>query len=146
MGRPRRSFEPGGFYHLTAKGNNDGPIVIDDIDRSRYVRLLTQVSRRYGLDIHVWCLMTNHYHLVVQTRSGEVSRAIQQLNCAHARGFNLRHERTGHLFLAHFRATTILDELHYARAREYVLDNPVRAGIVPRREDWPWCGAVGARS
>jgi putative transposase len=147
MGRPLRWFEPGGSYHLTARGNDDGPIFLDDVDRDRFVRLLTEISRRFRLDVHVWCLMTNHYHLVVATRSGVVSRPVQLLNGGHARAFNQRHGRRGHVFLERFRASTIVDELHFDHTREYVLDNPIRAGIVARREDWPWAGcAVGGAS
>jgi REP element-mobilizing transposase RayT len=147
MARPLRSFEPGGYYHVTARGNDDGPIFLDDLDRSRFVHLLSDVSRRFRLDIHVWCLMTSHYHLVVTSPAGVVSRPVQYLNSSHARAFNQRHGRRGHVFLQRFRASTIRDEGHLANTRDYVLDNPVRAGIVARREDWPWAGcAVGGAS
>jgi REP element-mobilizing transposase RayT len=144
MPRPLRSFEPGGFYHVTARGNNGCEIVVDDRDREAFVILLSRTAVRFGLDIHAWCLMTNHYHLVIETPSGEVSRAVQYLNGAHARRFNLRHDRTGHLFRARFRATVLEDERHLEAACAYVLLNPVRAGLTTRPGEWRWAGAVGS--
>ena len=144
MPRPPRSFAPGGHYHLTACGNNDGAIVVDDVDRARFVRLLDRVSTRFLIDLYAWCLMTNHYHLVIATSLGSVSQALQYLNREYARGFNERHSRRGLLFESRFRATTLVDEQHRERAIEYVLANPVRAGIVAAPGDWPWAGAVGA--
>jgi putative transposase len=143
MARPLRSFVPGGYYHLTARGNNDGEIYLDDLDRTAFVRLLGRVSTRFLLDVLAWCLMTNHYHLIVRTASGEVSRALQYLNREHARRFNERHDRRGHLFEARFRATLLADESHLFNAIHYVLENPVRAGLAASPAAWPWAGAVG---
>src|SRR5215203_1635969 len=98
MPRPPRSFEPGGFYHVTARGNNGRVIVTDDEDRTAFVTLLARIPVRFGINIHAWCLMTNHYHLVIETPSGQVSRAVQYLNSSHARRFNRRHGREGHSF------------------------------------------------
>jgi putative transposase len=144
MPRPLRSFEPGGFYHVTARGNNGRVIVTDDEDRTAFVNLLRRTAVRFGINLHAWCLMTNHYHLVIETPTGQVSRAVQYLNSAHARRFNRRHGREGHLFRARFRATVVVDERHLEAACAYVLLNPVRAGLTPRAEDWRWAGAVGS--
>jgi len=144
MPRPLRCFEPGGFYHLTARGNNGRDIVIDDDDRAAFVKLLARSAVRFRMHVHAWCLMTNHYHLVVETSSGQVSQAVQYLNGAHARRFNRRHGREGHLFRARFRATLLEDERHLEAACAYVLLNPVRAGLVAAPEDWRWAGAVGS--
>jgi putative transposase len=88
--------------------------------------------------------MTNHYHLVIETPSGEVSRPIQHLNASYASYFNERHERSGHLFGGRFRATVLVDERHLEAACAYVLLNPVRAGLTDRPEEWRWAGAVGS--
>jgi REP element-mobilizing transposase RayT len=144
MPRPLRSFEPGGHYHITARGNNGRDIVVDDQDREAFVVLLARTAVRFGIHVHAWCLMSNHYHLVVETPSGEVSPAIQYLNGAHARRFNRRHCRDGHLFRARFRATVLEDDRHLEAACAYVLLNPVRAGLAATAEDWRWAGAVGS--
>ena len=88
--------------------------------------------------------MTNHYHVVIETPSGEVSCAIQYLNGTYATYFNERHERSGHLFCGRFRAAVVENERHLQAACAYVLLNPVRAGLVPTAEDWRWAGAVGS--
>lgn len=144
MSRPDRCFVPGGYYHLTARGNNGRPIFLDDEDRSTFVRLLGRIAVRFALDVHAWCLMTNHYHLVVATRTGEISPAMQYLNGEYARAFNERHGRTGHLFRARFRASEIAEDEHLERACLYVVLNPVRAGVVSRPQHWPWSGPRGA--
>jgi putative transposase len=144
MPRPLRNFEPGGFYHITARGNNGRDIVDDDRDRDAFAALLARVAVRFGIHVQAWCLMTNHYHLVIESPTGEVSRAVQYLNSAHARRFNLRHGRTGHLFRGRFRATVLEVERHLEAACAYVLLNPVRAGLTTCPVEWRWAGAVGS--
>lgn len=148
MPRPPRSFTPGGFYHLTARGNDGREIVADDLDRGMFVRLLSRMATQFGIHIRAWCLMTNHYHLVIETPGGEVSRALQQLNGAYARYFNERYGRSGHVFGGRYRATLIAGEDHLAEACRYVLFNPVRAGLAASPSEWPWAGssAVGSRA
>ena len=141
MPRPPRSFTPGGFYHLTARGNDGREIVVDDFDRHRFVNLLARVAVRFAIDIRAWCLMTNHYHLVIESADGDVSPALGYLNGGYARHFNERHARTGHLFGGRFRATLLESEPHLQEACRYVLLNPVRAGLVACAEDWPWAGS-----
>jgi putative transposase len=140
MPRALRSFTPGGFYHLTARGNDGRAIVIDDWDRRMFVALLARIATRFGIHVKAWCLMTNHYHLVVETPRGEVSKALQQLNGAYARYFNERHGRSGHLFGGRYRASVIDSEEHLEEACRYVLLNPARAGLVAG-QDWPWAGS-----
>lgn len=144
MTRPPRSFEPGGFYHVTARGNDGRAIVVDDEDRATFVRLLARAAVRFGVHVHAWCLMTNHYHLVLETPSGEISRMVQLLNGVYARRFNERHDRAGHLFRARFRATVLEGEDHMSAASRYVLLNPVRAGLVASPDEWRWSGIDGA--
>ncbi len=142
MPYPLRSFTPGGVYQLTARGTNDEALLRCSLDGPDFVALLSRVASRFTLDVLAWCLMTTHYHLLVRTRSGDVSHAMQYLNREYARRFNLRHGRYGHLFLARFRTTVVSDDEHLWNTYAYVLDNPVRAGVAARSEDWPWCGAA----
>lgn len=92
---------------------------------------------------HVYCLMTNHYHLVVEAKVRLLSSGIQQLSGRHAQRFNERHDRYGHLFAGRFSSFVIDTEGHFAAACQYVLENPVRAGLCSRPEDWPWSGSLG---
>jgi len=96
------------------------------------------------MNVHAWCLMTNHYHLIVETMTGEVSGALHYLNNRYAKWFNERHGRTGHLFGARFHAAVVESHQHLEAACAYVLLNPVRAGLAATAEDWRWAGAVGS--
>ncbi len=145
MTRPPRSFAPGGWYHLTARANNR-MLFVDDDDRTMFVRLLSRVADRFTLDIDAWCLMGNHYHLIVRTRTGDISGAMKYLNGEYARRFNERHGYRGHVFESRFRAAMLVDDDHLEHARQYVLQNPVRAGLVASPDDWPGAGAVGVAS
>ncbi|MDQ4030650.1 MAG: transposase [Actinomycetota bacterium] len=145
MSRPPRSFAAGGWYHLTARANGH-VLFLDDHDRDLFVRLLSRVAVRFALDVDAWCLMGNHYHLVVRTQTGDVSRAMKYLNGEYARRFNERHGFRGHVFESRFRATAVVDEAHLEEVRRYVLENPVRAGLASTLNAWPWAGAVGVAS
>src|SRR5215208_3893414 len=140
MPRPLRSFDPGGFYHVTSRGNDRCAIVVDDDDRTAFVVRLARTAVRFRIHLRAWCLMTNHYHLVIETPGGEVSAAIQYLNSTYAAYFNERYERTGHLFGGRFRATVLEDDRHLEAACAYVLLNPVCAGLIARPEEWRWAG------
>src|SRR5206468_9461981 len=98
MGRPRRHLEAGAFYHVSARGNNHGPIVLDDEDRRVFLHILRRIERRYHWRMHVRCLMGNHFHLVVQTPEANLDKGMRDLNGGYARAFNQRHGRVDHLF------------------------------------------------
>jgi putative transposase len=134
---------PNGIFHVTARGTARVAVFIDDLDRVAFLHRLRQVSRTQAWRCHAYCLMTNHYHLVLETRVELLSLGMQRLNGVYARGFNDRYERVGHLFEGRFSAYVIDDEDHLAAACLYILENPVRAGICARAEDWAWSGALG---
>ncbi len=140
MPRPLRSDLSDGFFHVTARGVDGVPIFRDDDDRWSFLHLLRDSVARYRWTCHAFCLMTNHYHLVLEATQPELSRGMQRLNGLHAQRFNRRHSRTGHLFGARFASWVIDRELHFRRTCEYVLQNPVRAGLCAHAADWPWSG------
>ena len=142
MGRKPRSFFPGAETHLTARGVDEQPIFRSDLDRYELLALLRQVTDDVGWQVLCWCLMTTHYHLLVVVPDGElrISWALQKLNSVYAREFNARHRRRGHLFGARFTDTLVESDGHGSRTVSYVLDNPVRAGIVKHFDEWPWSG------
>ena len=98
------------------------------------------VVGRFRWRCHAYCLMPNHFHLVVETPDPNISAGMQLLNGRYAQLFNRRHDRHGHLFESRFSAWVIRDEAHIEAACRYVLDNPARAGI---DEPWPWAGYIG---
>jgi putative transposase len=138
---PRCLLPAEGVYHATSRGVARSSIARDDDDRRYFLVLLAREVRREGWHCHAFCLMPNHYHLVVETSIEGLSRGLHRLNGDLARSFNDRHKRWGHLFGDRFASFVIRDEEHLHNACDYVLNNPVRAGLCERAEDWPWSGS-----
>jgi len=138
MARPLRIEYPGAFYHVLNRGHRREPIVQDSQDRERFVSDLSKMARQYRVLIHSYCLMTNHYHLILETPDGNLSRAVQWLNVAYAAYYNRRHSYCGHLFQGRFKAI-LLDAGAYLQAlSRYIHLNPVRAGVTRRAWAYPW--------
>jgi REP element-mobilizing transposase RayT len=142
--RPRSIFPAAGVYHVTCRGVARCPISVDDTDRRRWRALLTASIRSQGWQCLVWCLMPNHFHLVVDCELEQLSKGMHGLNFRYAQTFNKRHERVGHLFQERFHTWLPGDEAHLSSTCSYVLDNPVRAQLCRTRHDWPWSGGLYA--
>jgi putative transposase len=136
---PRYLLPVEGVYHVTARGVARCAISHDD-DRRFFLALLARAVRRADWTCHAFCLMPNHYHVVVETVLERLSRGLHRLNGDYAQAFNQRHGRSGHLFGDRFAAFAIRDDEHLRQACEYVLQNPVRAGLCERAADWRWGG------
>ena len=138
MGRPPRVEVPGGAYHLMSRGSNREPIYWSDDDRWLFLRLLGIVSVKYSWTVLAYCLMTNHYHLVIQIVDGGLSAGMQWLNGMHSRITNQRSRRSAHLFRNRFSSRVAESDAHLLRACRYVVLNPVRAGLCAYPDEWPW--------
>lgn len=138
MARPLRIAIPGGLYHVIARGNDRQVVFFDDHDRTRFLGVLAQATDRFRLLCHSYCLMDNHYHLLLETPQANLSLAMRQLNGLYAQAFNRRHGRCGHVFQARFRAILVQKESHFLRAARYIVRNPVRARICGEPGHWPW--------
>ena len=138
---PRCQLPEHAIFHVTTRGVNRDAISRDDDDRRLFLILLAQVTGRTDWDCHAFCLMPNHHHLVLETHQDLLSVGLRYLNGRYAQAFNQRHGRTGHLFGDRFAAFVIRDDRHLRDATEYVLQNPVRAGLCRRAADWRWSGA-----
>jgi putative transposase len=138
MARPLRIEYPGAIYHVTSRGNEKRPIFRDDEDRYTFLDTQEAVNKRYHWICHAYCLMDNHYHLLVETPEGNLSLGMRQLNGVYTQYFNKRHKRTGHLFQGRYKAILIQKESHLLEVCRYVVLNPVRAGLVERPEGWKW--------
>ncbi len=130
--------EPSGTYHVIARGNNRELICRDDVDRSDLVSMLSRAATRHRWVGLAYCLMSNHYHLVVRVPYGGLSQGVQELNGGFARRINRRHGRVGHLFQNRFFAVLIEHDAHLLEACRYVVLNPVRAGVCSTPEEWHW--------
>jgi REP element-mobilizing transposase RayT len=137
MYKPRIEI-PGGYYHVGTRGNNKQPIFLTDDDRRLFLLLLARTARRYGWSILAYCLMTNHYHLLMQLADRGFSKGMGELNGGYALGFNIRHGRSNHLFGRRFWDEPIKNESHLFECCRYVVLNPERAGLVADPADWPW--------
>jgi putative transposase len=140
MPRPHRDQDPG-YFHVGTRGNNQADIYRTANDRRVYLALLNRIIREREWALHGWCLMTNHYHLVLETRYANLSGGMQRLNGVYAKWFNAWHSQTGHVFGPRFWAKRIEDEDQLEATVLYVIHNPVRAGLCADPWDWRWLGA-----
>jgi putative transposase len=138
MARILRTELPDGCFHLTGNAVHEAELFCDGDDFRAFRAFLSQALRRWRLDFHAYCLMTTHYHAVVDGPVERLSPAVQWLQSHYAREHNARLGRKGALFRSRFSSWVIHDEAHFEQTIAYVLDNPVRAGLVERWEDWPW--------
>lgn len=138
MARSIRIEYPGALYHVTSRGNERRPIFHDDEDRNAFLRFLGEAATRFGWNVSAWVLMTNHFHLVIQTPNADLSRGMHWINGSYAGWFNRRHERWGHFFGGRFKAFVIEKESYFKEVIRYVVLNPVRAKIVARPEEYVW--------
>lgn len=138
MPRTPRSVIPGGVFHVTCRGVARAAICVDEIDYRALGKQLQEVARRFTWDLMAYCLMPNHYHLIVEADQEQLSAGMHRLNGLYAQRFNRRHDRVGHLFQNRFSSWLIETEEHLERAVAYVLGNPVEAGLCEFGEEWPW--------
>lgn len=138
MPRAPRNFIPNGIYHIAARGSDRGALFLFDGDRRMFLRRLVQTVADYELSCLSYCLMGNHYHLIVRTPDARLSKALQELNGGYSRHFNQIYGRDAHLFRNRFLARLIASEVHLLTACRYVAHNPVQAGLCGRPLDWPW--------
>ena len=131
-----------GVYHVTSRGVARCEIFRDDDDRRPFVADFGAIGRECSWICHAYCLMSNHYHAIIETYLANLSAGLHRLNGRHAQRFNRRYARVGHLFQGRFHARVLRDDDHLARACEYVWNNPVRASLCGQAHEWPWSGAV----
>lgn len=138
MSRPLRIQFPGALYHVTARGNERRKIYKSDQDRIKWLEIFTNVCRRYNWVCYSYCLMGNHYHLMIETPDANLSEGMRQLNSLYTRYFNSEHTRVGHLFQGRFASPLIEKEAHLLELSRYIILNPVRAYIVDQPGEWFW--------
>lgn len=148
MTRPLRLEFPGALYHVTSRGNRGNPIYRHDADRYAWLNILDQVCKRHRFVIHSFCQMTNHYHLLIETKRANLSRGMRQLNGHYSQLISRRYELVGHLFQGRYKAILVQKESHLLEVSRYIVLNPLRAGMVSSLDEWPWTShhyLIGAR-
>ena len=138
MSRPLRLEFSGALYHVTSRGNEKKPIFVDDVDFKIFLSLMAEVCQRFNWVIHSYCLMTNHYHLIVETPDGNLSRGMRHLNGVYTQRFNSKHKRVGHLFQGRYKAILVDKDSYLLELCRYVVLNPVRAKMVEAPGNWQW--------
>ncbi|MFA7619950.1 MAG: transposase [Thiohalomonadaceae bacterium] len=138
MARPLRIEFAGALYHVTSRGDRQEPIFEDDEDRRIFLSILADVVNHFNWLCHAYCLMANHYHLVVETPDGNLSKGMRQLNGVYTQASNRRHKRTGHLFQGRFKGILVDKESYLLELARYVVLNPVRVGMVKHPGDHAW--------
>jgi REP element-mobilizing transposase RayT len=130
MAGPLRMGAPGALYHITSRGGRGEAIFEDDADREAFLGVLAEVVEGYRWICHAFCLMTNHYRLVIETLEGNPWRGMRQLNGVYTQASNRRHRRVGHLFQGRFKGTLVERDAYLPEVSRCGVPNPVRAGIV----------------
>jgi REP element-mobilizing transposase RayT len=138
MARPLRIEFPGALYHLTARGNAQQPIFLDDHDRKCFLQVLGKTLSDCNGICHAYCLMGNHYHLLVETPEANLSQIMKQINGIYTQRFNRKHLRVGHVFQGRFKSIIVDKDAYLLELCRYIVLNPVRAGMVddPGRYRW----------
>ena len=138
MSRPLRIEFPGAMYHVTSRGDRREPIFVDDDDRRALLVVVDQAMSRFDADVLAYCLMGNHYHFVLHTRQGNLSRLMRHLNGVYTQAFNRRHAKVGHLFQGRFKAVLVDRDAYLLEVCRYVELNPLRAAMTDAIDAWPW--------
>jgi len=138
MSRPLRLEFEGAFWHITSRGNERKDIFRQEVDRLLFLGLLATAVKRFRWRLHEYCLMTNHYHLVIETPFRTLAKGMHWLNSEYVRVFNKRYARVGHLFQGRYKSILIDEQNYLDEVRRYTVLNPVRAGMVAGPAEYRW--------
>ena len=138
MSRTPRLDPIDGWHHVMNRGVDRIAIFHDDTDRAYFLHLIGVICERYGIEVHSYCLMTTHFHLLVRCPNGNVSRLLHDLTGTYARRFNHRHGRVGHLFGDRFTSRLVTSEAYIFNAVRYIHRNPLAIAGIDDCADHPW--------
>ena len=138
MARPLRIEYTGAVYHVTSRGDRREAIYLDEKDRELWLDVFGSVCERFNWRCHAWVQMDNHYHLVVETVEGNLSKGMRQLNGVYTQSHNRRHGKVGHVFQGRFKGILVDADSYLLELSRYVVLNPLRAGMVKQLRHWRW--------
>jgi REP element-mobilizing transposase RayT len=136
--RPFRLEFPGALYHVTSRGNRRSWIYRDDTDRLAWLDIVALVCQRHHCIVHSFYLMSNHFHLMIETVEANLGQVMRQLNGIYTQHFNRRHHTVSHLFQGRYKAILVQKESYLLELSRYIVLNPLRANIVASLDEWPW--------
>ncbi|HKJ22981.1 MAG TPA: transposase [Gammaproteobacteria bacterium] len=138
MARPLRIEYPGAVYHISTRGNADQTVFLDDQDRRMFLETYAEVSSRMQWRCHAYCLLNDHYHLVLETPKPNLSKGMRQLNGVYTQRFNQQHDRGGHLFQGRYKAVLVERSRYLKEVCRHVVRNPVHLRLVRKPSAWKW--------
>lgn len=138
MARPLRLEFAGALYHITSRGDRREDIYEGDADRQAFLSVLASVCVQYNWVCHAYCLMSNHYHLLIETPDSNLAKGMRQLNGVYTQLHNRTHGRVGHVFQGRYKAILVEKDSYLLELARYIVLNPVRAGMVRSAKDWSW--------
>lgn len=138
MARPLRIEFADAFYHVMARGNARQDIFLDDDDRQVFINNLGRVCQRFDWRVWAWCLMGNHYHLLIETHQPTLSKGMREVNGVYTQAFNRRHQRVGHVLQGRYKAILVEQDTYLLQLARYIVLNPVRANLVQNAAESVW--------
>lgn len=138
MARPLRIEFAGALYHVTSRGDGREDIYLSDHDRELFLSVLGEVCQRFNWHCHAYCLMSNHYHLLIETPDANLAQGMRQLNGVYTQRFNQARKRVGHVFQGRYKSILVEKDSYLLELSRYIVLNPVRARMVRAAQDWPW--------
>jgi putative transposase len=143
MGRLPRAVDEGLVYHALNRGNNRADVFNDDADRTAFLEALAKTKERYPFRLFGYCLMTNHFHLLIRPESGQsISRILQSLTVTHTWRYHKRHHSSGHVWQGRFKSPVVQDDEHLLVVLRYIEANPLRAKVVTDPSKYRWSSFV----
>jgi len=143
MPRPPRQHVKNGVWHVTQRATDTEVFFVSPFDYFSFCRLLELAAKRARWQLHAYCLLTNHVHLLIRTPEPTLPRGMQFLFSTYVEEFNARHDRRGTLVQGRYKTLLVETGEHYLECLRYFADNPVGAGLCDRPEDWPWSSYAG---
>jgi len=138
MARPIRIEYSGALYHVISRGDAHQNLYLDNQDRQKFLDWVKDAVEIHHLICHAYCLMNNHYHLLIETKDANLSKAMRDINGNYTQSFNVRHKHTGHLLQGRYKAFIIEKETYLLEVARYIVLNPVRAKLVTHPREWRW--------
>jgi putative transposase len=143
MARPLRLDYPGAWHHVMNRGWNKVAVFESPGDHGKFIDILRQTCEQFRLQVAAFCLMPNHFHLLVRTPEGNLPRCMRHLSSVYTQYFNRKHQSDGPLFKGRYRSILVEEETYLHQLVRYIHQNPVRAGLAARLEEYPWSSHQG---
>lgn len=138
MPRPLRIISETGIYHVMARGNRRKVIFHDSGDKQRFINIILNKNKGGNFKIFAYCIMDNHYHLLIKEEKESLSTIMKMINCSYATYYNSKYKGVGHVFQDRYRSEAVNNDKYLLGLSRYIHNNPVKAGMVSNCKDYPW--------